>query len=130
MIPSSFVQPDLLDVVEILLDLPDLGLQSGDRGAIVEKYDDRTTPLSYEIEFTNADGETIALSRLSAQQFIVIWRNATQTWVSLVDRIAALIQALPEDRQEQVLSFTRTLYQPFLAPDRPRYAQLNPPRTP
>lgn len=102
--------PDLFDVVEILLDLPDLGLQAGDRGSIIEKYDDQiAAPSTYEIEFTNPDGETIALKRLSPQQFIVIWRNATQTWVSLSDRIAALIQVLPEDRQEQVLGFTRSL---------------------
>lgn len=106
---SSLMPPDLFDVVEILLDLPDLGLQAGDRGSIIEKYDDQISPSTYEIEFTNPDGETIALKRLSPQQFIVIWRNATQTWVSLSDRIAALIQVLPEDRQEQVLGFTRSL---------------------
>jgi hypothetical protein len=32
------IQPELLDVVELLVDLPDVQLQAGDQGTIVEEY--------------------------------------------------------------------------------------------
>ena len=35
------IKPDLFDVIELLVNIPELKLQSGDRGAIVEKYSDR-----------------------------------------------------------------------------------------
>ncbi|MFB2876949.1 DUF4926 domain-containing protein [Floridanema aerugineum] len=63
------IKPNLFDVVEMLVDLPEIGLQVGDRGAIVEEYSDR----AYEIEFTNPQGETLALHTLSPEQFIVVW---------------------------------------------------------
>ena len=40
------IQPELLDVVELLVDLPDVQLQAGDQGTIVEEYEDR----AYEVE--------------------------------------------------------------------------------
>ena len=99
------IQPELLDVVELLVDLPDVQLQAGDKGTIVEEYDD----LAYEVEFSNSQGETLALLALEPEQFVVIWQNATKTWVPLTDRIAAVLQKLPEDRQQQVLNFARSL---------------------
>lgn len=100
------IKPDLFDVVEILVDIPESGLQAGDRGAIVEKYSDR----AYEVEFTNPEGETLALHTLSPERFIVIWQAKTQIWVSLADRITAAVQILSEERQQEVLNFTRSLY--------------------
>jgi hypothetical protein len=44
---TPMMKPKLFDVVEMLVNLPELGLQVGDRGAIVEEYSDR----AYEIEF-------------------------------------------------------------------------------
>ena len=43
------LRPELFDVVELLIDLPEHNLSAGVRGAIVEEYSDR----HYEIEFTN-----------------------------------------------------------------------------
>ncbi|MEB3281354.1 MAG: DUF4926 domain-containing protein [Lyngbya sp.] len=100
------INPDLFDVVELLVDISESGLQAGDSGAIVEKYSDR----AYEVEFTNPEGETLALHTLSPEQFIVVWQAKTQTWVSISDRITAAVQTLSEERQQEVLNFTRSLY--------------------
>ncbi len=98
-------QPELLDVIELLVDLPEATLQAGDQGTIVEIYSDR----AYEVEFANAEGETLALQVLEPEQFIVIWQSSTKTWVPLGNRIVALLQTLPEERQQQVLNFARSL---------------------
>ena len=91
--------------MELLIDLPESELQAGDRGAIVEKHSDH----AYEIEFTNSEGETLALHAFAPEQFIVVWQSSTKNWVPLTDRISATIRTLPEDRQEQVLKFARLL---------------------
>jgi hypothetical protein len=100
------IQPELLDVVELLVDLPDVRLQAGDQGTIVEEYEDR----AYEVEFSNSQGETLTLLALEPEQFVVVWQNTTKTWVPLTDRITAVLQKLPEDRQQQVLNFARSLH--------------------
>ena len=100
------IQPELLDVVELLVDLPDVQLQAGDQGTIVEEYEDR----AYEVEFSNSQGEALALLALEPEQFVVVWQNTTKTWVPLTDRITAVLQKLPEDRQQQVLNFARSLH--------------------
>lgn len=75
------MKPDLFDVVELLVDIAELELQAGDRGAIIEKYNAR----AYEVEFTNSQGETLALCTLSPKQFIVVWQAKTQIWVSFTE---------------------------------------------
>ncbi len=62
-------------------------------GAIVHCHPDNT----YEVEFTNEDGKTLALCTLSLTQFIVIWQAKTKKWVPVAERIAALTAHLPED---------------------------------
>lgn len=99
-------QPELLDVVELLVDLPEAELKAGDQGTILEVYDDR----AYEVEFSNSQGETQALLALEPKQFVVVWQNAKKAWVPLPERIAAVLQKLPEDRQQQVLTFARSLH--------------------
>lgn len=44
-------EPELFDVIELLVDLPEDNLRAGVRGAIVECYDDH----NYEVEFTNQE---------------------------------------------------------------------------
>lgn len=100
------IQPELLDVVELLADHPGVQLQAGDQGTIVEEYDD----CAYEVEFSNSQGETIALLALKPEQVVVVWQNATKAWIPLTDRIAAVLQELPQDRQQQVLNFARSLH--------------------
>ncbi|MCI0438887.1 MAG: DUF4926 domain-containing protein [Chloroflexi bacterium] len=63
--------PELLDVVELLIDMPDHNLHKGDEGTIVERYTDGT----YEVEFADERGETIALCTLKSDEFKVIWRS-------------------------------------------------------
>jgi hypothetical protein len=70
LIEATLMQPELFDVVGLLVDVPDRSLRAGDRGAIVECYPDSAC----EVEFTNDAGETTALCSLSSEQFLVIWR--------------------------------------------------------
>lgn len=100
------IQPELFDVVELLVNLPEDHLYSGDKGAIVDCYDDR----NYEVEFTNEEGETLALCALSDEQFIVVWKASTKSWLSSAEKITAIINHLPDRSQEEVLEFARSLY--------------------
>jgi hypothetical protein len=100
-------EPELFDAIELLVDLPEENLGAGVRGAIVECYEDG----KYEVEFTNEEGETLALYTLSSEQFIVVWKAKTKSWLSVSEQIAAAISHLSEERQREVLDFTRSLYQ-------------------
>lgn len=108
------IKPELLDVVELLVELPDVDVQPGELGTIVEVYGDRenpqASPQAYEVEFANFKGETIAMKALTPDQFVVVWRNETRTWVPLSERITDMMEKLPKDKQEQVVNFTRSLY--------------------
>jgi hypothetical protein len=73
-------KPELFDGVELLADLPEQGLRAGSRGAIVECYADQ----QFEVEFTNLEGETLAMMALDASKFIVVWKAETKAWVSAV----------------------------------------------
>jgi Domain of unknown function (DUF4926) len=103
--------PDLLDVIELLVNLLEHGFQVGAQGTIVEQYDDQ----SYEVEFTNGSGETIALVVLQSQQFVVAWRSAIKTWVPVADRFEALVATLPEETLLEVFDFARFVYSRRLA---------------
>ena len=99
-------KPALFDVIELLLDLPEYNIYSGAQGAIVECYGDD----KYEVEFTNEDGETLAMCVLSNEQFIVVWRASTQSWVPISERVLLIVNRLSESRQEEVLELARSLY--------------------
>ena len=100
------MQAELFDVVELLTELPEHHLQAGMQGAIVECYDNN----AYEVEFSDRDGATIAMCALASEQFIVVWQAKTKAWVPIADRLSALVHRLPEERQQQVLNFARSLY--------------------
>jgi len=100
------ITPELFDIVELIVNLPTLNQFIGNQGTIVECFDDG----KYEIEFTNEDGETIAQCALSADKFIVIWQSKTKQWVTISDKINAVINNLSEDRKKEVLNFARFLY--------------------
>lgn len=108
------IKPELLDVVELLVDLPDTNVQPGEMVTIVEVYGNRenprANPRAYEIEFANSQGETTAMKALTPDQFVVVWKNETRTWVPLPERITDMMEKLPKDKQEQVVNFTRALY--------------------
>lgn len=56
---------DELDLVALLTDLPALGLRRGDVGTVVHVY---ASGQRYEVEFTNAKGETVGVETLSAEK--------------------------------------------------------------
>ena len=71
------MQPELLDIVEVLIDLPAYALQAGTRGTVVHHYPDN----AFEVEFMNEDGETTALCPILATQCIVVWKASTKKWL-------------------------------------------------
>ncbi len=101
------MKPELLDLVEILINLPEHRQFIGDRGTIVECHDD----CNFEVEFTNEDGETTALCVLSPQQFIVVWKAKAKQWLTTGDKLTAIFNHLSETKREEVLDFARFLYQ-------------------
>ena len=58
----------LLDVVALIVDLPDTGLQRGQVGTIVEQLADDV----YEVEFSDNDGIPYAMCSLNANQLMVL----------------------------------------------------------
>ncbi|MDJ1170530.1 DUF4926 domain-containing protein [Roseofilum sp. BLCC_M154] len=101
------MKPELFDLVELLIDLPEYHLFIGDRGAVVECLDDT----HFEIEFSNPDGETTALCPLSTEQFMVVWQSETKQWLATGDKIKWMSDRLSEEKQEELLNFARFLYQ-------------------
>ncbi len=101
------IQPELLDIIELLVNLPEANQFIGTQGTIVE-CDDRN---NFEVEFSNEDGETTGLYVLSSQQFIVVWKAKTKQWLTTSDKIAAIFNNLSESKREEVLDFARFLYQ-------------------
>ncbi|MBD1925433.1 DUF4926 domain-containing protein [Trichocoleus sp. FACHB-90] len=100
------IEPELFDVIELLVNLPEYNFETGVRGAIVDCYPDG----KYEVEFTNEEGETEVLCPLSSNQFIVVWKAKTESWLSVSEQIVAAIGNLSEERKREVLDFTRALY--------------------
>ena len=101
------MQTELLDIVELLVNLPEHNQAIGTQGTIVECHDLD----NFEVEFSNEDGETTALCVLSSQQFIVVWKAKTKQWLTSVDKLSAIFNNLPETKREEVLNFARFLYQ-------------------
>ena len=98
--------PDLFDVVELTVDIPERGLRAGMQGTIVHCHPGD----AYEVEFTNEAGETLDFLALRPEQFIVVWRAKTKKWVPIAERIAALMAHLPEEAGQEVLDFARFLH--------------------
>jgi Domain of unknown function (DUF4926) len=103
--------PELLDVVELVVNLPEEGLQVGAQGTIVECYGDD----AYEVEFVNGAGETIAMVVLKVEQFVVAWIAESKQWVPVVERLEALMAGLPEATLLEVFDFARFVHSRRLA---------------
>lgn len=58
----------LLDTVALLTDQPSAGLRRGQVGTVVELLDERT----YEVEFSDADGQTYAMLAVPSEELIVL----------------------------------------------------------
>lgn len=63
-------RPRLLDVVRLTTPLPEIGLQGGERGTIVDEY--RSPREAYEVEFIGNTGATIEVYSLTPDQFEVL----------------------------------------------------------
>jgi len=98
--------PDLFDVVELTVDMPDRDLRAGMQGVIVHRHSGDV----YEVEFTNEVGETLDFLALRPEQFIVVWRARTKKWVPISERIARLMAYLPEEAGKEVLDFACFLH--------------------
>ena len=72
-------QPELFDIVELLTNLPEDELSAGVQGTIVECYGND----AYEVEFSDSDGETLALCTLSPEQFVIVWQGLEQLKVKM-----------------------------------------------
>ena len=100
-------KPELFDIVELLVNLPESNQLIGTQGTIVECHDEE----NFEIEFTNEEGETTALCPLSRQQFIVVWKSTTKQWLPVSEKITAILNQLSENKQEEILNYARFIYQ-------------------
>ncbi|QYO68066.1 DUF4926 domain-containing protein [Leptolyngbya sp. 7M] len=87
-------------------------MRAGSRGAIVECYPEQ----SYEVEFTDPEGEILAMVALAPSQFIVVWKAETKTWVSVAEQIEAMVARLTDDTRQEVLDFAHFLYERCLSP--------------
>ncbi|MEG4112785.1 MULTISPECIES: DUF4926 domain-containing protein [unclassified Microcoleus] len=99
--------PEVFDVVELLVILPEYNLHLGARGAIVDCYDDG----NYEIEFSDRSGETIVLCTLSTEQFLVVWKSKERRWLSVSELLAAMVERLSDERQQQILELACSVSQ-------------------
>lgn len=112
---------EILDIVELTVNLPKDGLFAGMQGTVVELYADDAC----EVEFVNEQGETLQMLPLRFDQYIVVWRSKTGTWVPIVERIAALASRMPERASQELLDFARFLSvyrQPTAAEHQAAYA--------
>ncbi|MCX6045666.1 MAG: DUF4926 domain-containing protein [Chloroflexi bacterium] len=97
--------PELFDLVELIIDIPERNLRAGMRGTIVHCHSET----AFEVEFTNEQGETLDEWSFTTNQFIVVWRHATHDWVPLTEQAAALVAHLPSAAAHEVLDFARFL---------------------
>ena len=101
------IKPELFDIVELLVNLPEFQQSIGSQASIVECHDLN----HFEVEFSNEAGETTALCVLLPQQFIVVWQAQNKQWLTTTDKITAIFDNLSENKREEVLDFVRFLYQ-------------------
>ena len=66
-------EPQLLDVVALLHDLPEDGLVRGQVGTVVELLDG-----AYEVEFSDEQGKTYAMLAIEPDQLLVLHHRPQQ----------------------------------------------------
>jgi hypothetical protein len=101
------MNPELFDIVELLVNVPENNLFIGTQGAIVECHSDR----DFEVEFSNSKGETVVLCTLSSNDFIIVWRSATKQWLKASEKVIAILNQLSEGQHEEILNYARFIYQ-------------------
>lgn len=73
-------KPELLDVIELITDIPNFSLRKGEQGTIIEDYEDGI----FEIEFSNKKGEATAICSIPQDKFIIVWSSKTEQWLTPV----------------------------------------------
>lgn len=73
-------KPELLDVIELITDIPNFSLRKGEQGTIIEDYQDGI----FEVEFSNKKGEATAICSIHQDNFIVVWSSKTEQWLTPV----------------------------------------------
>ena len=81
-------KPELFDILELLIDLPEKNIPAKTQGTIVECFGKDV----YEIEFANAQGETLALCTLSSPQFAIVWQAKTKKWLSAKEKMTPAVK--------------------------------------
>lgn len=106
------IRPAIYDIVELLYEyhLPDDRLPIGTRGTIVYQYTDQI----YAVEFAHPKGHRTATVPLAEQQFLVIEKRTTGESVSAAQRIAQIVQRLPEEAQHRLLEIARSINAEYL----------------
>ena len=66
-------EPQLLDVVALLRDLPEEGLVRGQVGTVVEQLDG-----AYEVEFSDDHGKTYAMLAVKPEHLLVLHHRPQQ----------------------------------------------------
>jgi hypothetical protein len=101
------MMPELFDVIELTVDVPEQKLYAGMQGTILASHPGD----AYEVEFTDESGETLAWLALRPHQFIVVWRASTGAPVPAAEQVTTLMETLPESAGQEVLDFVRFLYE-------------------
>jgi hypothetical protein len=101
------IKPELFDIIELMVNLPEQKQFMGSQGTIIECFDSD----KYEVEFTNENGETFPQCVLSSHQFIIVWQAKYKQWVSLSDKIDGVINLLSDERKKELLNYARFLVQ-------------------
>jgi len=105
-IEENLMQPELLDVIEVLVDFPEHHVQAGTQGTIVHCYPNN----AFEVEFVNEEGETTALFPMLSTHFIVVWKASSKQWLPAEEQATDLVSHLPDDAKQEVLDFARFLH--------------------
>jgi len=101
-------KPNLFDVVALTVDLPEENLARGAQGTIVECYPDG----AYEVEFTDEDGQTLALLAVLPEQIHIVYRHQTEAdKEKVVQKLLAIVNNLDKEKTEKVLDFADSLRQ-------------------
>jgi hypothetical protein len=106
------IKPALYDVIETVSPIGGDDLPIGSQGTIVFQHADDV----YEVEFVNEHGETVALTTLNQDQFLVVWQAEFAQDVPLADQVAQMVARLPQQNRHEVLNFARFLSLRYVVP--------------
>ena len=95
----------MLDVIVLLEDLPEYGLQKGDKGTVVDISFDGALLL----DCSDIEKGELCLPSVSPDQVRLYWRAETQTYVSPRDALRERVAGLTDEEAAAALSFIEKL---------------------